>query len=372
MSEDHVKLKKAVQLLNQRGLEGLVIYSNGTVNVLRPNYFYHFSECRPLGPHSAAVVSKSGDVTLLVDPEWDAARASSKTWIHDVRGTPEFTRDLVHLMGEMKVAGSIGVAGSKEMTSDVYEEIKGLGNIVSADDIIEEIAREKTEKELEAARKGGIIADVGFEAFLAHARVGTREYELIGEMEFAMRSAGADENFNLLSTGGHNIAMHSPTDRRLAEGDILIGEITPVVGGQFVQLCRTVVLGDPGPVLIEKYQILLRALDASLGQVKPGNPASAISTAMNRVISEAGYAKYCYPPYMRARGHGFGIGSVAPGTAIDDETKERFERDQVVVVHPNQYIPETGYLACGETVLVTETGMERLSKTEMKLYIKGV
>ena len=61
---------------------------------------------------------------------------------------------------------------------------------------------------------------------------------------------------------------------------------------------------------------------------------------------------------MRARGHGFGVGSIAPGAVIDDETTVSFERDQIVVVHPNQYIPETGYLACGETFLVTEAGAE--------------
>jgi hypothetical protein len=41
-----------------------------------------------------------------------------------------------------------------------------------------------------------------------------------------------------------------------------------------------------------------------------------------------------------------------------------------VAVHPNQYLPETGYLACGETVLVTDGGIERLAKTESKLYEK--
>jgi len=34
----------------------------------------------------------------------------------------------------------------------------------------------------------------------------------------------------------------------------------------------------------------------------------------------------------------------------------------VFVVHPNQYLPETGYLLCGEPVRVTATGVEQLSK----------
>jgi len=116
----------------------------------------------------------------------------------------------------------------------------------------------------------------------------------------------------------------------------------------------------------------VRALNASVKQVKAGSPAALISRAMNGVISEAGYGKYCYPPYMRARGHGFGVGSIAPGAVIDDDTATVLRQHQVVIAHPNQYFPETGYLACGETILVTEKGMVRLSKSETKLYSREV
>ena len=37
------------------------------------------------------------------------------------------------------------------------------------------------------------------------------------------------------------------------------------------------------------------------------------------------------------------------------------EEDMIFVVHPNQYIPETGYLLCGEPVRVTATGVETLT-----------
>ena len=91
------------------------------------------------------------------------------------------------------------------------------------------------------------------------SRSGVREYELVAEMEYAMRCAGADDNFILISSGPHNTAMRNPTDRKLAPGDIIIGEITPVRDGQFLQLCRTVVIGEPAPVLTEKYDLLIRA-----------------------------------------------------------------------------------------------------------------
>ena len=30
-------------------------------------------------------------------------------------------------------------------------------------------------------------------------------------------------------------------------------------------------------------------------------------------------------------------------------------------MHPNQYIPETGYMMCGEPVIITDTGAEPLT-----------
>jgi Xaa-Pro aminopeptidase len=318
------------------------------------------------------IISKSGDAVLLVEPQWDAIRAFRRSWCEDVRGSSDFANDLVAIMREFGIRGTVGIVGWKEITEKLYASISNEAKIELADDIVEEIAMEKTKKEIENIKKTARIADIGFKAFLEYARVGIKEYELSAEMEFAMRKAGADDNFTLLSSGKHNYSMHIPTDKRLEEGDIVLGEITPVCEGQFIQLCRTLVLGKPGRILTGKYEMLLNSLEEALKVIKPGSPASLISIAMNKVISDAGYGEYCYPPYMRARGHGLGVGSIAPGGTIDNDSKENMENQQVIIVHPNQYLPETGYLACGETVMVTDTGLERLAETETKLYTKEV
>jgi Xaa-Pro dipeptidase len=372
MAAENSKLKKVLEFIGRKGFNGLIVYSNGAANILRPNHLHWFSGCRPMGSRNAAVVSLSGDVTLLVTPEWDRLRVSSKTWIKDVRGTAAFVDELANSMRQLKLTGPVGIAGSDEMTTEVYDCIKHVADIIRADDITPTLAQPKTDAEIENARKAGRAADAGYRAFIENARPGITEYEFLAEMELAMRAAGADDNFNLMSSGKHNHAMHAPTDRRLAVGDIIIGEISPVVDGQVLQICRTVVLGNAAALLVERYAMLVHALAESLKSVRPGNPASAMAVAMNKVISDAGYARYCAPPYMRARGHGMGLGSVAPGGVIDDETAAPFEKGQIVVVHPNQYLPETGYLACGETVLITDNGYERLQESLTTLYVKEV
>ena len=372
MKDGSSKLDKALGAVKQRGLDGLIIYSNGTCSMLRPTYFYYFAELRPMGPDNALVISKSGDVVLLVTPEWDGARASQNSWVKDVRSTADFLKDLVAVMRGFGMTRSIGVVAAAEMVEKTYLTVSQEAKIEPADDIVEEIAGRKTEKELENVRKTAEIADTGFNTFLEYARVGIKEYELSAEMEYNMRKAGADDNFTLLSSSKHSYAMHTPTDKRLEEGDLVLGEITPLRHGQFIQLCRTIVLGKPSPLIVEKYDMLVRALDHALEAIKPGVPAGMISINMNKVISDAGYKEYCYPPYMRARGHGMSVGSIAPGGTIDDSTKQPLAKNQVIIVHPNQYLPETGYFACGESILVTGTGFERLAKTETKLYVKEV
>jgi Xaa-Pro dipeptidase len=372
MEEKNRKLEKVLELIGQKGLDGLVIYSSGTCSILGPSYLHYFAEARPLGRRNGAVVTRHGKVTLLVEPAWDAGRMAAKSWVEDVQGTSSFPDELARVLDEQGLTGTVGLVGGREMAEEVYEKVAEKVTLQPADGIIESLAREKTPREMEHVYRASRIADIGFEAFLRETRPGMKETEIVAEMEYAMRAEGADDIFILISSGLHNYEMHEPTDRRLRNGDIIIGEITPVCEGQFIQLCRTVALGVPAPVVFEKYRMLLHALDESLSVIRPGVESSVMSKAMNRVISEAGYGRYCYPPYMRARGHGFGVGSIAPGGVIDDETKTPFERLQVVVVHPNQYIPETGYLACGETVLVSSNGIERLAATETKLYVKEV
>jgi hypothetical protein len=39
----------------------------------------------------------------------------------------------------------------------------------------------------------------------------------------------------------------------------------------------------------------------------------------------------------------------------------------VFMIHPNQYLPETGYLLCGEPVLMTQRGAQRLTTQKASL-----
>ena len=214
-------------------------------------------------------------------------------------------------------------------------------------------------------------AEAAHEHMLAVARAGMRECDLAVEVNLYARERGANDNFLMLSAGPNQLGIVASNNRPVERGNIISAEGTPAYDGQFAQICRSVSVGPPSNLQAEKYALLVRAMKAGIAVIRPGAKVSDIAEAIDAVMTEAGYEKYNRPPYLNRRGHGLGAGSMEPGDiAVDNHTV--LEEDMVFVVHPNQYLPETGYFLCGEPVRVTASGVEKLSKTWAELGAVGV
>jgi Xaa-Pro dipeptidase len=358
------RLTQVRQAMREQGLETLLVHDGGRHNFLRMNYVAYLTDFISVGPDTMLVIPLDDAPMLYLAPAWDIARAQEESQVKDVRPFQEFWPWLNN-------AGKVGLIGREAMHVGLYDEIvKTVGQTpVNAKDIIETMARCKGPFELERMRRAAAIADAGVSALHQDARPGLKEYELAAIVEYEMRSRGAEDNFGMVVANNHNQALHPPTDRVVQRGDIIIGEITPCIGGLFVQICRTVVLGEPAPVVREKYAILHKAMGLGMAAAQTGAPASAVAKAINGTFIEYGYEQYCRPPFMRVRGHGLGCGSSAPG-GLEDDNKTKLAEGMTFIIHPNQYIPETGYLTLGDTVVMGKTRAESLMKSSWDLYIK--
>ena len=363
--EYSARLQKVRKSMSERGLAHLLLYAPGQHNFLRMNYVAYLTDFISLGPHAVLDLPLEDDPVLFLSPAWDIPRAGEKSWVGDVRCLKDLWD---HLDSH---CGKTGLAGREVISSDFYGEIVNSQNAapINARDLVEKIARQKSPFEIERLKRGAAIADAGVKALHDEARAGLREFELAAIVEFRMRSLGAEDNFGMVVASHHNQALHPPTDKVVEPGDIIIGEITPCVGGYFVQICRTMILGRPSPVLAEKFAILKKAMELGLKCAEIGAPASAIAAAINRILSDAGYERFCRPPYMRVRGHGLGSGSAAPGN-LEEENSTLLEEGMTFIIHPNQYLPETGYLTLGDTVVITKEGARPLTQSSWDLYIK--
>jgi Xaa-Pro aminopeptidase len=358
------RLTKVREAMRAQGLQSLLVYESGRHNFLRMNYVAYLTDFISVGPDTMLVIPLDDAPVLYLAPVWDIPRAQEESQVKDVRPFREFWTSL-------NSPGKVGLIGREAMHVGLHDEIvKALGQTpVNAKDIIENMARCKGPFELARLRRAAAIADAGVQALHEDARPGLKEYELAAIVEYRMRSLGAEDNFGMVVANHHNQALHPPTDRGVQRGDIIIGEITPCIGGLFVQICRTVVLGEPAPVVREKYAILHKAMGLGMAAAQTGAPASAVAKAINGTFIEYGYEQYCRPPFMRVRGHGLGCGSFAPGS-LEDDNKTKLEEGMTFIIHPNQYLPETGYLTLGDTVVMGNAGAESLMQSSWDLFIK--
>lgn len=363
------KLSSLRKVMEEEKLSGLIFYSSGQLSMLEVNPVLWISGVLPMGPNTGVVLAGSGDPTLIISLPWDEGRVREQSWIEDLRIADRFVAELGEVISQKEIKGDIGIVGQAFMPAAIYKGLEGLAGVRlrSADALFGSLARLPGADALPSLQRAGEVADAGFSRLLASAKVGMAEHELAAEIEYAMRAMGAEDNFGMVTASDHNHCTHPPSGRKFKPGDIIIAEITPACGGHFVQLCRTAVMGPPSSLLREKFGIVEEAMVKSLATVRPGNKVGAVSQAMNRVFSDHGYAEYCRPPYIRVRGHGLGFWSM-PFAEMIDENETLIEAGMDFVVHPNQYLPETGYLMLGDTVWVEKDGPRRLTQTPMKLF----
>ena len=365
------RIERVLRRMAAERIDTLVAFSNAKHHLARVNLAAHLMGYRALG-ESALVLRCDGPERLILTPAYDAERAALRRPDLPLTASDNLAASLAELLRH-RAPGRIATTGLGAMPHDLAVRLLDVvgKDALPFDDAVNEVTAPKTDEEIANARKAVAIAEAAHEHMLAIGRAGMRECDLAVEMNLHAKELGANDNFLMLSAGPHQQGVGASSNRPLQLGDVIIAESTPAYDGQFCQICRSASVGPPSNMLAEKYALLVRAMRAGIEVIRPGKKVADVAGAIDAVMTEAGYEKYNHPPYLNRRGHGMGTGSMAPGD-IDVSNPTILEEDMVFVVHPNQYLPETGYLLCGEPVRVTATGFEKLSKTWAEIdAVKG-
>lgn len=94
-----------------------------------------------------------------------------------------------------------------------------------------------------------------------------------------------------------------------------------------------------------------------------------MSRVQNNVFRKFGYGEYTGPKYTRVRGHNLGLHPDENPYVLED-VNYIVKEGMVVIAHPNTYLPLSGYMVFGDTLLVTADGCTSLNTTERRLFQK--
>lgn len=239
--------------------------------------------------------------------------------------------------------------------------------LVPTEGLIEQLRLRKDDSEMALIREAVRIADEAFTHILSYVKPGVREQEVALELEYFMKRSGAESAaFEIIVASGERGALpHGrASERKIQAGDMVTFDFGARYKGYVSDLTRTVAVGEPKLQLKKIYEIVLRAQQHAVDQIRAGMTGREADALARDIIAEAGYAA----AFGHSTGHGIGL-EVHEGPSLAMSSDTVLQPGMVVTVEPGIYIPGLGGVRIEDDVLITESGCEILTQSTKELLI---
>ncbi len=251
---------------------------------------------------------------------------------------------------------------------DSLKEAMPATAFVDASDLAAGLRLKKSATEIEFMRRAARAAEAGMHAAVSVAAPGNSERELAATVSAALIRAGSDvPGPGVLSSGEGAYHLHgSYTDRIFAPGDTIQLETLPCVRHYHARFMRPIKVGRASAddwILAER---LIEIQDAALAQVAPGVPATVPDEIYRRGVLEAGLADR----YTNKTFYSIGL-MLAPtgGESLDASPEATWDFEAGMTLHTYVLARDFGM---SETILITDSGYERLTNFPRELIVGGV
>jgi len=348
---DHVgRLARLRDSMDGLGVDALLV-----TNLTNVRYLTGFS-----GTNGQVFVTAERAV-FLTDPRYEA-RAASLVQGADIEIYRARLTDRLSPLLEVSGTGRLGIE-AKTMTIDYRDDLAPripTVDLVPTKGVIEDMRKVKDPAEVKAIREAIALGDRAFTWVLDRLVPGETERSIAIDLEMKMREWGADEvSFPPIVGSGELSAHihHTPTDRELQKGDLILVDFGCRRDGYCSDLTRTVVLGAATDEQHEIYDLVLQAQLAGISAVSPGVAGSAVDGAARTVIETAGRGDQ----FGHGLGHGVGL-EVHEEPRLSRISEDTLTPGNVVTVEPGVYVQGTGGVRIEDCVLATQDGCEVLSE----------
>jgi Xaa-Pro aminopeptidase len=354
--------KRLRDAMAEVGLDALLLYGNAW----QGDYLRYATDFGILEGQALALFRSDGHVTLYLDSPLEVDRAALECPGVEIFYAPGLVAEVDRALDRLRNQ-RIGAAPQRLIPRRIAARAGDL-SLTDQTSLVDRLLMGKLASEIDAVRRAAKLADEGYKVFMQAARVGRADYELVAETEAFFRAHGVDDNFQIIGVGGVEVrGMTPPGGKRLKRGDLVTTELTPCVDGYYAQICRTLVVGEPTAEQRGAHELWREAMEAGIAAVRDGVLAADIAKAENDVFRRHGLGKYTTSEYTRVRGHGMGLFADTKPHLLENVTT-RIDAGMTLIVHPNTYHPEVGYMVLGDGVLVTEDGCEVLTGTPRELF----
>ncbi len=340
------------------------------------HYFTGFAISENL--YRAVVIALNGAPTMIVrlldeQPFLKAAWFHNRRTFDDLEDPVVVTAQVIEAAGS--AAGRIGLdMNSYCMPAKRFQHLTALlpgVTFVDFSDVFRPLRLKKSPREIAVMRKAAGIADVTMRRAIAAAVPGasSRTSAAVASASFIELGADFGRTGPITVGRGWNFLHGKLSDDALQPGDVLHLELVPKVNGYCARLMRPAVMGVPSAELQDAAATLIEIQDRQIAAMVPGTVAGEVDAILRQGVLDAGLRQ----DYVNNTGYTLGYYfEQAPRTSdftrlFTSAAEWRLEAGMTF----HMYTSAATGIAFSETVLVTDDGPERLTKTERKLFQCG-
>lgn len=347
----HSRLKKLFPLFKKAGIDALLVSSWPNVR-----YLSGFKN-----DESWALVSPKA-LVLITDSRYaEQARKEARGFEVILRDTKSVTEIVSDFARKQKVK-KIGFESSIVTHSFFSALAKRVGRdkVVPTANLVEGLRIVKDPEEISLLRRSAQIAVKGFHYVKQVARVGMKEREAQGRLEYYTKTLGSTKpSFDIIIAAGARSSMpHCQTNEtRMKNNDIVLVDMGVLYDGYCSDLTRCFFLGKMSPLHKKIHAIVWEAQRAGIKKAAPGVSCREVDEASRSIIRKHGYGGL----FGHSTGHGVGL-EVHEAPGVSSHSNVVLEPGMVITVEPGIYLPGKFGVRIEDMVLITDRGNEVLTR----------
>ena len=374
--EFHARVERAVNALAARELDGILLFA--------PESHYYLCGYETFGfaMFQCLILDTGGALHLFTRaPDLRQAQQTS-TLEHDhihIWADRESVNPAEQLMTLVETLGLLDKRlGIETRTAGLNawnwrgleQSLATRVTLVEASDLVSELRRDKSPQEIEYHRKAASLADDALDAALATIAAGAFEGDILAAMQGAVFRGGGDYAGNEFVIGSGQAALlcrYRSGRRHLSTKDQLTLEWAGAYRRYHAAMMRTIVIGGATHDQKRMHAAAVEALEACEAVIRPGAPMGDVFDAHARVLDGRGYA------HARLDACGYGMGAVFNPIWVDfpmffEGNPLPMHAGNIFFLHMILMDSKSGLAMCqGHSVLVTDSGVERLSRHSLDL-----
>ncbi len=368
------RIARARQALRSEGLDAVLLFAPESQYWLTgyDTFGYAMFQCM--------VLDADGRVDLLTRmPDLRQARLTSILRDDQIHVWPEYegaqpAADLQSLLIERGLADKrIGIeTQSKGLTVQNWEALRSAvgREVIPADHIFRDLRRIKTPAEIAMIRRAAELSDDALDAAIDTTGSGAFEGDVLAAMQGAVFKGGGDYAGNEFIVGsgeGALLCRYYSGRRKMDPQDQLTLEWSGAYARYHAAMMRTLVVGKADTAQRAMHAACVEALEACEAAIRPGDPMGRVFDAHAKAFDAHGFG------HARLQACGYGMGIAYNPIWVEFPM---FYEGNPLIMHPGQAFflhmilmdSDAGLAMCwGHSVLVTETGVERLSRHPLDL-----